>query len=130
MIDVLQRALESDPRVAYALVFGSQARGTAHQHSDVDVAIGFGGGRRLGTLELGGLIARLESAVGRTVHVVDLDEAPPGLAYRIFRDGRTILKHDEQALKARLARAILEYLDFQPVEAMFAHGVLRAGHGR
>ena len=127
---MLRRAIEQEPRVAYALVFGSQARGTAHRLSDVDVAIGFGGGRPLDTLELGGLIARLESAVGRSVHVVDLDEAPPGLAYRIFRDGRTIVTRDGRALKTRLARAVLEYLDFQPVEAMFAQGVLRAGHGR
>lgn len=130
MIDRLRRAIEADPRIAYALVFGSQARGTAHHHSDVDVAIGLDGGRQLGTLELGELIARLESAINRSMHVVVLDEAPPGLAYRVVRDGRPIVIRDEQALQARVARAVLEYLDFQPVEAMFADAVLRATGGR
>ncbi len=110
-------------------MFGSQARGTAHGLSDVDVAIGLNGGRPLDTLALGELISRLESAAGRSVHLVVLDDAPPGLAYRIFRDGRTIVKRDEQALKSRMARAVLEYLDFQPVEELLARGVLRAGHG-
>ncbi len=59
-----------------------------------------------------------------------LDEAPPGLAYRIFRDGRPLVVHDEPALKTRLARAILEYLDFKPVEDLFARSILRPGHGR
>jgi uncharacterized protein len=126
----LQRTIEADPRIGYALVFGSHARGTAHHHSDVDVAIGLADGARLDTLDLGRLIASLESAAGRSVHVVVLDDAPPGLAYRVFRDGRPIVIRDERAFKARLARAVLEFLDFQPVEAMFADGVLRAGRGR
>lgn len=130
MIDVLQSVLAADARIAYALVFGSQARGTAHALSDVDVAIGLVDGSPLGTLELGELISRLESAAGRSVHLVVLDDAPPGLAYRVFRDGQAIVGRDGQAFKSRKARAILEYLDFQPVEAMFARGVLRAGHGR
>jgi hypothetical protein len=130
VIDTLRRELETDARIAYALVFGSQARDAAHAHSDVDVAVGFASGREPDTLELGRLIATIESAVRRPVHLVVLDQAPPGLAYRVFRDGRPIVMRDEQAFKARLVRAILEYLDFKPVEDAFARGVLRARTGR
>ena len=130
MIDGLRRVLEADPRVAYALVFGSQARGTAHAHSDVDVAVGLEAGARLETLEVGAFIARLESAAGRSVHLVMLNESPPGLSYRIVRDGLPIVVRDEPAFKARVARAVLEYLDFRPGEELFARGVLRADHGR
>jgi hypothetical protein len=62
-----------------------------------------------------------QSACGTSGRLALLDDAPPGLAYRIVRD--------QQALNARRARAILEYLDFQPIEALLARGVL-AGHGR
>jgi predicted nucleotidyltransferase len=130
VIDALRRVLEADSRVAYALLFGSHARGSAHAHSDVDVAIGLHDGVRLDTLESGELTARLETAAGRPVHVVMLADAPPGLAYRVFREGRVIVVHDEQARNARLARAILEYLDFRPIEQEFTRGVLRAGGGR
>jgi len=56
-----------------------------------------------------------------------LDEAGPGLAYRVFRDGRVILDRDRRALVQRKARAILEYLDFRPVEETFTRAVLGAG---
>lgn len=38
--DALRRVLAADPRIAYALLFGSVARGTETSFSDVDVAIG------------------------------------------------------------------------------------------
>jgi hypothetical protein len=80
---------------------------------------------------LGSLSARLESAIGRRVDLVLLDEAPPPLAYRIFREGRLLFEGDHSALVTRKARALLEYLDFKPVEERCAAGVLRAAtHGR
>ncbi len=126
----LRVALESDRRIAYALVFGSRVRGTDHAQSDVDVAIGFIAGQRLDALQIGELIATIEAAVGRPTDVILLDDAPPGLAYRVFRDGSVVMVRDETALKARLARAVLEYLDFRPVEDAFARSVLAARDGR
>ena len=131
MLESLRQVLAEDPRVAYALLFGSSARGAAGPHSDVDVAVGLAAGARLSALELGALVASMEDAAGKPVDLVLLDEAPPGLAYRIFRDGRTLVERDRRAMVHRKARAILEYLDFQPFEELFARGVLdAAAHGR
>lgn len=80
----------------------------------------------MSVLELGELACRLEAAAGRPIDLVLLKEAPPPLAYRIFRDGRVLLDRDRPALTARKARAILEYLDFQPVEELCARRVLAA----
>jgi predicted nucleotidyltransferase len=126
MLDALRGALEGDQRIAYALVFGSRARGRSHAESDVDVALGLADGMRPTALELGEIGSRLEAAVGRPVDLVLLDEAPPGLAYRVFRDGQIILERDRRALVDRKARAILEYLDFRPIEELLARGVLAA----
>ena len=117
-------ALADVPHVAYALVFGSYARGTAHPGSDVDVALGFGGGRRPGAYELGAIVSRLEEAAGRNVDVVVLEDAPPGLAHRVFRDGAAVLVRDRSALVERKARAILEYLDYRPFEEAMTKAVL------
>ncbi len=123
--------LEADPRIGYALLFGSAGRETDHFGSDADVAIGAAGGRRLSALEVGEIASRLEAVARRPVDVILLDEAPPSLAYRVFRDGKVIVERDRPALVARKTRAILEYLDFQPVEEQCAHGVLAAaGRGR
>jgi predicted nucleotidyltransferase len=126
MLDVLRAALEAEADVAYALLFGSSARGQRRQDSDVDVAIELRPGASRDFHALGALTARLESRLGKPVDLVLLDEASPALAYRAFRDGRLVVEHDHAALVARKARVILEYLDFKPIEERCAAGVLRA----
>lgn len=122
----VREVLERDGRIAYALVFGSAARGTAHVHSDLDVAIGVVPGVSLTTADLGTLLADLERAAGRKVDLVLLHEAPPGLAYRIFRDGVTLFERDHRAFAERKAQSILDYLDFRPIEELLARGALAA----
>lgn len=130
MFERLCDVLAADSRLAYALLFGSSARGTSHASSDLDIAVGLQAGVTIQALEVGALIARLEDAAGRPVDLVLLDEAPPGLGYRIFRDGRTLFSRDDRALSSRRARAILEYLDYRPVEELCARGVLEPRRGR
>lgn len=130
-MEELRKALLDDPRIDYALVFGSRARGTAHEHSDLDIAVGLEPDTRLSALELGDLIARLEHACGRAVELVVVNEAPPAVAYRAFRDGHVIAERNHRTLVEHKTRAILEYLDFQPIEALATRGVLAAAaHGR
>ena len=130
MIDRLKAVVAADEHIAYALLFGSAATGRASSHSDVDVAIGLVPGTVFTPLEIGALSARLEEAAGRPVYLVLLDEAPPGLAYRVFRDGRMIAARSEAALKARFVKAVLEYLDFKPLEELFTRGALTAAARR
>ena len=130
VIDELRRVLEVELDVAYALLFGSGGRGALRPTSDVDVAIELRRGAPRDTGTIGRLAARLESAAGRKVDLVLMDEAASPLAYRIFRDGRILVDRDHGALAERKARAILEYLDFRPVEERCADGVLRAAAGR
>ena len=68
--------------------------------------------------------SRGSKTTGRGVDIIILDRAPPGLAYRVFRDGVVVLARDRGALIERKVRAILEYLDFQPVERVFSKAVL------
>jgi predicted nucleotidyltransferase len=125
-MEALRRVVEADARLGYAVVFGSKARGEQHAGSDIDVAIGASEGRKLSILDLGDIASRLEAAAGRPIDVVDLESAPAALAYRVFRDGQVILERERARLVARRARAVLEYLDFKPVEDHFVRGVLAA----
>jgi predicted nucleotidyltransferase len=126
VINRLRPVLEDDPRIAYALVFGSQGRRAAHAGSDVDVAIGLARGARLSAREVGDLVSRLEAVAGSAVDLVILDEAGPGVAYRAFRDGRPLVTRDARAFAERRARAILEYLDWRPIEEEFTRAALEA----
>ena len=60
MIERLRSVLEADPRIAYAILFGSRGRGSAHHRSDPDVAVGLARGVRLSVIELGDLLAFCE----------------------------------------------------------------------
>lgn len=126
MSHAIARVLEGERRIAYALIFGSAARDTEHAGSDLDVGIGLVAGASLSHHDVGELIARLESTAARPVDLVLLDHAPPGLAFRAFRDGRVVFERDRARLVERRARAILEYLDFRPMEQLLAEGALRA----
>jgi predicted nucleotidyltransferase len=130
MLDALRHILDAEPEVAYALLFGSRARETGRPDSDADIAIELAAGAPRDVARIGTLAARLESAAGRPIDLVLLDEAPAPLAFRVFRDGRLLVVHDHGALSARKARALLDYLDFKPVEERCAAGVLRAAAAR
>lgn len=126
MIEALRAILATDARIGYALLFGSGSRGTSHPHSDIDVALELRQGTNLSPHDLGELASRLEAVVRKPVDLVLLNEAPPALAYRVFRDGVVLVEHDRAAFVARKARAILEYLDFRWVEQLCTEGVLAA----
>jgi len=121
----IREVLQGDDRIAFALIFGSAARGELTPFSDIDVAVGLRAGVSFDASDIGALISRLDAVAGRDVDLVILNEAPPGLAYRVFRDGRLIVEADRAARVARQARAIVEYLDFKPFEERFARAVLR-----
>ena len=130
MRDALREVLDREPDLLYAVVFGSAARGESRSDSDVDVAIELRSGAARDVNVIGRLTARLESAAGRPIDLVLMDEAPPPLAYRVFRDGHVLIERDHAALVTRKARAIVEYLDWKPVEERCASGVLRAAAAR
>jgi predicted nucleotidyltransferase len=74
-------ALAGRADVRLALLFGSEARGTAGPTSDVDIAVDAPGSD---TLELCAILAE---AVGRDVDVVRLEDAGIPLLQKLLRDG-------------------------------------------
>jgi len=70
-------ALAAKYGAADVRVFGSVARGTADEQSDVDFLVKLAPGRSL--LDLGGLLYELQQLLGRRVDVV----TPAGLRHRI-----------------------------------------------
>lgn len=120
----IARVLDNEPRIAFGLVFGSTARGQAHAGSDLDLAVGVARDIPFEPLAIGGLVSDLERATQRTVDVVLLREAPPALAYRIFRDGEAVFVRNRPAMIERRVQAVMDYLDYRPFESAFVRGVL------
>ncbi|MHC4508401.1 MAG: nucleotidyltransferase family protein [Planctomycetota bacterium] len=65
-------------------VFGSFARGTADENSDVDFLVSLDPGRSL--LDLGGLLYELQQLIGRRVDVVTDAGLRPRIRDRVLRE--------------------------------------------
>ncbi|HSS50754.1 MAG TPA: nucleotidyltransferase domain-containing protein [Thermoanaerobaculia bacterium] len=132
LVGELRAVLAEDPSVDCAWLFGSVARGEAGPLSDVDVAVlldpMIAPQDRMAIAAA--LVEKLERVGGR-VDLVLLDEASPLLRDRVFRHGILLLERDVRRRVAFEAQAIQEYLDFQPLAAIYDRALIaRAAEGR
>jgi predicted nucleotidyltransferase len=96
-----------------AVLFGSQARGTAGPESDIDIGVvGLPGDALLG------LTAHLGHLVGQRVDLVDLRRAGPLLAFAVAREGRPILDPTGTAFPAFASYAARRYADTAKLRAL------------
>jgi predicted nucleotidyltransferase len=112
VIGALRNALRTEPSVEAAVLFGSLARGDDDARSDIDLLVW-----RTGRSEMdrAALARRLDTCLGRPVHVVDATaaERQPGFLLSIVRDGRVLvdrggrwseLRSNAPSLRRRAAR--------------------------
>jgi predicted nucleotidyltransferase len=113
----LVRALEPRAEILEAYLYGSQAKGRAQAHSDIDVAVYVDASRARdgGYGYPAELTAHLMSALATNrVDVAILNRAPPVLYHRVLRDGRRLLARDLLATTTREGYALSRYCDFVP----------------
>ena len=110
---VVERGGHADVVAVY--LFGSTARGTRREGSDVDVGVLLAGRppRTLAGLELD-LEAELERSIGLSVQLVVLNSAPPDLVHRVLRDGRLLVDRDPSTRVRFEVNARREYFDVLP----------------
>ena len=117
LVDKLAKSLAGRREICEAYLFGSQALGTAQDHSDVDVAVyvdpatdlnrGFGIDAEIAT--------DLMRALGcNEVDVVLLNRADPVLYHRVLRDGIRVLSRNLKDSTGREGYALSRYCDFVP----------------
>ena len=111
----LRRFFAADPRGATTVyLYGSVARGTAGERSDVDVAVLYGRPppRTLEQLPLR-VEEEIEKLLGMPAQVVVLDGAPPDLIHRVLRDGKLLLDRDPSARIRFEVKARNEFFDLE-----------------
>ena len=105
--------------VVFALVFGSRAAGTAHEGSDVDLAVW--ADRDLDEWRLRGELPEI-------VDLLDLRGAPEGLAGRVAMTGTVVLDDDPPVRIRWQAETRKRYLDEAVRREQFRRDFVRA-HG-
>ncbi|MBI5477940.1 MAG: nucleotidyltransferase domain-containing protein [Deltaproteobacteria bacterium] len=120
----LRRVLGRHPEVRFALLFGSVVTRGADAAHDVDVGVAFRASPSL--MELGRLEGELERELGRTVDLVDLDEATTLLRWEVTRTGQVVCDSDPVGRLEFQARVPLEFFDLQPHLERQARGLGRA----
>jgi predicted nucleotidyltransferase len=114
LLAVLRSALRTEPNVAFAMLFGSVARGDDDAESDIDLLVEL---REHSTGRLLELQDRLEQASGREIHLVDMEAASRNevLLSMAVEDGRVLvdregrwasLRSELDGLRGRADRAL------------------------
>ncbi|MGO9320837.1 MAG: type VII toxin-antitoxin system MntA family adenylyltransferase antitoxin [Solirubrobacteraceae bacterium] len=103
LLSTLRRALQTEPNVRLAVLYGSVARGDDTPDSDLDLLVSLGEDRADAAVKLA---VRLERATGRDVDVARLNrvqDAAPPLLLRAIDEGRVVLDRDGEwaGLKTR-----------------------------
>jgi predicted nucleotidyltransferase len=112
----LRAALEKEPAVRLAYLFGSVVRGDDGPGSDIDVALWLAGDVDL--LELGALADRLGAAVGGKVDLADLRSAPPLLCRQVVAEGEPLLVRDPLFRFDFEIETVRRYEDTKPLRAL------------
>lgn len=117
----LEALLTSETNVGFAYLFGSLAKGRAGPASDVDLAVHLKAdatpSRRFDRkLELE---ARAERALGRTVQIVVLNDAPLELRFNVLAHGLLISARDDAARRRFYVDTGRRYYDMAPARALF-----------
>ncbi len=114
-LDQLSIALNNNPDISFAYLFGSQASGRTSKLSDIDVAIFLNcnpdGKKRLEIL--GDVIDAVKS---NRVDLVILNSAPLPLKSRVIKSGHLLVDNDPFARHVFESYTVRSYIDFSRYE--------------
>jgi uncharacterized protein len=117
LIAKLTQALSARPEILFAYLFGSVAKGTASNNSDVDVAVFLDSTVELceeGFGYLSVLTEELSALLSTRVDLVILNSAKIVLKHQVLKNGLLLHTKSNEARRTFHELTIREYLDFKP----------------
>lgn len=121
-LEELMAAVRSDPRVLAVLLYGSRARGTWTEESDVDVCLVAAPGFD----EAGGDAAlRVDYLPFPELDLRFFHTLPLYVRQRVLEDGKVLFVRDEPALYDVASRTVFEFEDFEPHYRAYLETVAR-----
>ena len=117
---------KSKDEISALYVFGSAAHGKETAESDIDIAVLIND-RKKGVKTYESLAKTYYAASprlsSRPVDIVILNTASPFLKHRIIKTGKVLLDRNRKLRVRFTANAIIEYLDYKPIEDIFLKAV-------
>lgn len=113
VIDRVRDVVATREEIAFAVVFGSAAEDRLGPTSDVDIAVRFEPGRAPEGWEFGGVVAALESAVGRRVDLVDLARVSSTVLRMEIGKGKLVKGSHDELVRFKV-RAFRDWREFGP----------------
>lgn len=114
LLESITTKLEDDGRIIFAYLYGSVARGTVREDSDVDIAVFLEDPEEDPLLE-SSISLELEQILDRSVDVHIINYAPAIFIYQVLKDGILLFSRDDKLRVNFEVRNINEYLDFLPL---------------
>jgi predicted nucleotidyltransferase len=114
-IQLIQKLLESNPKILLAVVFGSVANGTAKPESDLD--LGVAAAQTLTENERIELSQELGRAISREIDLIDFNSARGLIVSEALVNGRIILKRNPDVLARLMRQMWFDKADFGPLQS-------------
>ncbi len=98
--------LKKLPYVEAIILFGSHARGTARQDSDIDIAV----------ITKGATEEQEWDIIEKTdeIDINTFSRLPLSIQFRIIKEGKTLFIRNKEVLEEVQLKTIRDYFDFQP----------------
>lgn len=133
MISMLKEELQKklvdkiilDTNPAFVILFGSFAKGTTHDESDIDLA--YFSDKKLSSYERFMLASELAAIAGREVDLVDIKQIDTVFTMQIFEQGNPIYIHDENEFTCQKMRAYTMYATLSEQRATIISAIKERG---
>jgi len=122
--------VKNNDKIIALYLFGSYASGRPTSLSDIDLAVLFDRAVQPECFlpEKLRLMGDLSIILGTdSIDLIVLNQAPPGLGYRVIKEGKLLFARDEtkNQLVEFKVRVLDRYFDFLPVQRMMSEGLAR-----
>lgn len=117
------------PDMQATYLFGSQAKGQAHEDSDVDLAVLMEG--EISEAALWEIAQQIASNIGMDVDLLDLGKASTVMQMQVITHGRQLYCADERACSEFEDRVFSDYVWLNEERAGILHDIAKRGsvHG-
>ena len=125
IVAAIRSHFEAIPEVAAVFLFGSQASGSQHPGSDVDIAVLATGDGSVFASRMQESYLRLSRILRMDVHLVVLNSAPAELIRQVLSKGQCVLNLRPNTLLEFKTRMISAIACYSPYREFFQRSVVR-----